>query len=46
MRMRSVTTRLVVDFSRMLQEMVRVLYDLELGTAMFVSGHIYRRVDL
>ena len=46
MRRRSVTTRLVLDFYRMLQEMVRALYDLERGTAIFVSGHISRRVAL
>ena len=44
MQRRSATTGLIVDASRVLQEMVGVLSDPERGTAMFASGHTSKRI--
>ena len=44
MRRRIENTRLMVDASRVLQEMVGMLSNPERGAAIVVSGHISRRV--
>ena len=46
MRSRSVTTKLMVDASRVLQETVGVLSNPERGAAIVASGHTSRRVAL
>ena len=44
MQRRSATTGLIVEASRMIQDMVAVLFDLERGTAMRASGTASRMV--
>ena len=46
MQGRSVTTKLMVDASRVLQETVGVLSNPERGAAIVASGHTSRRVAL
>ena len=44
--MRYATTRLIVDASCVLQEIVGVLSDTERGASMFASGHASRKLAL
>ena len=45
MQRRSTTTGLIVDASHVLQEMLGVLSDPDLGAAVLASGHTSRRVS-